>query len=210
MTRPRRRASYAAASRSRPPASPIPPPQARGASAGQFSHWPHPGGGASSSGISTTGAWSPAVGTGACGTTNAVVAAAVVTAAAAASCRDPTATAAPRSGLLIAAALFAACGALDERRLMGTDASDLSALAGARAGTVSATLRTQKHRTELQPLKTKGARGECRLPQAREAPLPFPRGFGRRPHGACHCRCRSRRRPCGARRRLCDARSLLY
>jgi hypothetical protein len=33
-------------------------------------------------------------------------------------------------------------GALDERRLVGTDASALSAFAGARGGTVGATLRT--------------------------------------------------------------------
>jgi hypothetical protein len=39
-------------------------------------------------------------------------------------------------------ALPAARGALDERRLVGTAASDLNTLAGARGGTVGATLRT--------------------------------------------------------------------
>jgi hypothetical protein len=48
-------------------------PAGSGAGAGQFSHWPHPSGGASSSGITTTAARSPAVGTGAGGTANAVV-----------------------------------------------------------------------------------------------------------------------------------------
>jgi hypothetical protein len=37
-------------------------------------------------------------------------------------------------------------GGLDERRLVGTNASDLSALAGARGGTVGATLQTQKQK----------------------------------------------------------------
>jgi hypothetical protein len=64
----------------------------------------------------------------------------------------------PRRGSLVAAALSAARCALDERRLVGTDASDLSALAGARAGTVSATLRTH---TKLSSSPSKsGAPGE--------------------------------------------------
>jgi hypothetical protein len=116
------------------------PAAGSGAGAGQFSHWPHSGGGASSLGISTTVARSPVVGTGAGGTADAAVAAAVATAAAAASCRDPVATAVPRSGSLVTAALPAARGALDKRRLMGMDASDLSALAGARKGAVGVTL----------------------------------------------------------------------
>jgi hypothetical protein len=89
------------------------------------------------------------------GTVGAAVAAAV--AAASTSCRDSVAVAAPRGDSLVAAALSAARGALDERHLVGTDASDLSALAGARAGTVGATLQTQKHRAELQPLETRYA-----------------------------------------------------
>jgi hypothetical protein len=61
---------------------------------------------------------------------------------------------APCGGSLSAAALSVARGALDERRLVGTDASDLSALAGARAGTVGTTLRTRRQEIELQPLET--------------------------------------------------------
>jgi hypothetical protein len=95
------------------------------------------------------------VGTGAGGTADAVVAANVAATTAATSCRDPVATAAPCGGSLAAAALSVTRGALDERRLMGTDASDLSALAGARAGTVDATLRTRRQKIELQPLKTR-------------------------------------------------------
>jgi hypothetical protein len=62
---------------------------------------------------------------------------------AAASCCDPTATVVPRGASVVATTLPAARGALDERRLVGTDASDLSALAGARAGMVDATLQTE-------------------------------------------------------------------
>jgi hypothetical protein len=57
---------------------------------------------------------------------------------------------------------------------MGTDASDLSALAGARAGTVDATLQTRKHRIELQTFEIRGAWGERHLPQTGEAPPPLP------------------------------------
>jgi hypothetical protein len=71
-----------------------------GASAGQFSHWPHPGGGASSLGISTTVAWATAVGTGSGGTAVAAVAATVATAAAVASCCDPVVAAMLRGGNL--------------------------------------------------------------------------------------------------------------
>jgi hypothetical protein len=53
------------------------------------------------------------------------------------------ATAALRGVSLTAAAVLpAACDALYERRLVGTAASDLNTLAGARGGTVGATLRT--------------------------------------------------------------------
>jgi hypothetical protein len=45
------------------------------------------------------------------------------------------------------AALAATCDALDERRLVGTTASILSTLAGARGGTVGATRRAQKRET---------------------------------------------------------------
>jgi hypothetical protein len=52
------------------------------------------------------------------------------------------ATALRGPSLSIVAALPAARGALDERRLVGTAASDLNTVAGARGGTVGATLRT--------------------------------------------------------------------
>jgi hypothetical protein len=82
-------------------------------------------------------------GAGAGGTVNAAVVPVMTAAAAAASCRNPAATAVPRGGSVVAAALPAAHGALDERRLVGIDESDLSTLAGTRAGTVGATLRTE-------------------------------------------------------------------
>jgi hypothetical protein len=69
------------------------------------------------------------------------------------------ATAVPRDGLPVVAALPATRGAPVERRLVGMDTSDLRALADARAGIVGATLRTQKQKTELQSLET-GAPGE--------------------------------------------------
>jgi hypothetical protein len=94
--------------------------------------------------------------------------------AAVASCCNPVAMAVPHGGSLVAAALSAARSTLDERRLVGTDASDLSALAGARAGTVGATLRMHKHEIKLQHLEIRGTRGERHLPQAGEAPLPLP------------------------------------
>jgi hypothetical protein len=54
-------------------------------------------------------------------------------------------SAAPRDSPLAAVAVLAAArDALDERRLVGTAASDLSTLAGARGGTVGATLRTRR------------------------------------------------------------------
>jgi hypothetical protein len=149
--------------------------------------------------ISTTVARPPTVGAGASGTVIAAVAAAVAAAAAAASCCDPLATAVPRGGSRVVVALRATRGALDKRRLVGTDASDLSALAGARAGTVDATLRTKKHKVELQPLKNRGTWGENCLPQTGEALLPVPRGFGGRHCGARRRRRSARQRPCGAR-----------
>jgi hypothetical protein len=109
------------------------------AGVGQFSHWPHPDGGASLSGISTTATQSPTVGAGAGGTVDVAVAA-VLTAA---PCRDPADMSVPCGGSVVAAALPSARGSLGERRLVGTDTSDLSALAGTRVGTVGATLPTE-------------------------------------------------------------------
>jgi hypothetical protein len=50
------------------------------------------------------------------------------------------------ASLVAAAVLPVTRGALDECRLVGTDASNLSALAGTRGETVGATLRTQKQK----------------------------------------------------------------
>jgi hypothetical protein len=59
--------------------------------------------------------------------------------------RGSVASAAPRGSPLAATAVLAAArDALDERLLVGTDVSVLSTLAGARGGTVGATLRTRK------------------------------------------------------------------
>jgi hypothetical protein len=90
--------------------------------------------------MSTTVARTPVVGASVGG----AIIAAVVAAAAAASCCSPVAVVVPCGGTPVAAALQAARGALDERRLIGTDVSDLSALAGARAGTDDVTLPTKK------------------------------------------------------------------
>jgi hypothetical protein len=60
-----------------------------------------------------------------------------------AACCGPATAAVPReSSLATVVGLAAALDALDERRLVGTAAADLSTLAGAREGTVGATLRT--------------------------------------------------------------------
>jgi hypothetical protein len=89
---------------------------------------------------------SPAVGTSA---DNAITIAAVT--AVAFSCCDPEATTTSRDGSPVAAALTAARDALDERRLVVTSAPDLSALVGARAGTIGVTLRMKKHKDEHRP-----------------------------------------------------------
>jgi hypothetical protein len=51
-----------------------------------------------------------------------------------------------RASLVAAAVLPVTRDALDERRLVGTDTSDLSTLAGARGGMVGAALLTQKQK----------------------------------------------------------------
>jgi hypothetical protein len=64
---------------------------------------------------------------------------------AAGTCCGFVAVATLRGASLVAAVVLPVTrGALDEHRLVGTDASDLSALASARGGTVGATLRRQK------------------------------------------------------------------
>jgi hypothetical protein len=107
---------------------------------GQFSHWPHPVGGALSSGISTTTAQSPMVRTGAGDADVTAVAATTATAADGASCYGPVATTVARGCSPVTAAAPTTRVALDERHLIGTDVSDLSALAGARAGMVGVAL----------------------------------------------------------------------
>jgi hypothetical protein len=83
-----------------------------------------------------------------------VVAVVVTTVAAVASCYGSVATATLRGDSPVVTVLPTARANLDERRLVGTNASDLSALPGARAGTIGATLRTRRRKTEIQPLET--------------------------------------------------------
>jgi secreted protein with Ig-like and vWFA domain len=104
----------------------------------------HPGGGVSSSGTSTTTAWMPLIGVGA-GEIDGTVTAVVMTAVAAATtyCGSAAAAALREGSLVTVAVLPVTRGALDERRLVGMDVSALSAFAGARGGTVGATLRAR-------------------------------------------------------------------
>jgi hypothetical protein len=64
----------------------------------------------------------------------------IAAAASVSSCCGPVATAASRDSSPTAAALTAACDALDECRLIIMGTPDLSALAGARAGRIDVTL----------------------------------------------------------------------
>jgi hypothetical protein len=133
-----------------------------GASAGRYSHWPHPGGGASSSGISTTVAWLPPAGAGAgVGKTDGVVIAGVMTAiVAVATCCGSAATATLRGGsLVIVVVPPVTLGALDERHLVGTDASDLSTLADARGGTSTPPCKHKNEKVRFQPLETRASGG---------------------------------------------------
>jgi hypothetical protein len=84
-------------------------------------------------------AQSPPAVAGADRTVGAVVTVVVAVVAPTTSCRDPTALSTPCGSSVVAAALPITHGALDERRLVGMDASDLSALASARAGIVDVT-----------------------------------------------------------------------
>jgi hypothetical protein len=90
--------------------------------------------------VTSTTAWSPAAGTSAGDADATTVAAVAAATAAVSSCCGPVATAVSRDGSLITAVLAVARGALSERCLVVTGAPDLSALAGARAGTISVTL----------------------------------------------------------------------
>jgi hypothetical protein len=74
------------------------PAAGSGAGVGQFSHWPHPGGGASSSGTSTMATRSPVVGASAGDADVAATVTIVVVATVAAPCCSPVATVVPRGG----------------------------------------------------------------------------------------------------------------
>jgi hypothetical protein len=179
---------------------------------GKLTHWSHPGGGESSSEISTTTVWEPPAGVGpCCASTDASARASVAasslhgaaatasgcvsgtagaswpstadvaggaTATGAAGCA-PTAIGALRSSTAAgcgvaggttgygleasaapcalspaaAAALAPTHGALDERRLVGTDASALNTLVGARGGTVGTTLRKCEQIVRSLPIR---------------------------------------------------------
>jgi hypothetical protein len=87
----------------------------------------------------------------------AVVMTAVV---ATATCCGSMAVAAPcGASLVAAAALPAARGALDERRLVGTAASDLSTLADVRGVTVGVTLRMQRQKNQTLAPRGRGVWG---------------------------------------------------
>jgi hypothetical protein len=152
----------------------------------KLTHWSHPSGGESSSGISTTTAREPPEGAGPCAasvdatartttgarppstagatdcaSTTPAAAGCASTTAGAADCTSAT-TGARRSST--AAVLAPARGALDERCRVGTDASALNTLAGARGGTIGTTL--HKHK---QIIRTPG----CRKPNPAEEQAPY-------------------------------------
>jgi hypothetical protein len=78
-----------------------------------------------------------------------------------AACCGSAAAAARRGGSPVAAAVpLVALGAPDKCLLVGTDTSDLSALAGARGGTTGAALSTRRQGFERQPFETR-ASGEA-------------------------------------------------
>jgi hypothetical protein len=88
------------------------------------------------------------------------------------------ATAVSRDGSPVTAALTTVHGALTERRLVDTGSFDLSALAGARAGTIGVTLSTKKKKNKHQPLEIKGVEGRCCSPQVGEPRFLFLEGSG--------------------------------
>jgi hypothetical protein len=108
-----------------------------------------------SSETSTMATRSPEVGASTGDADVAAADAVVATVATTTPCSGPMATVEPRGGLPVAAVLTAARGALDERRLVGTAASDLSTLACARAGTVGVTPRTRNTGVSVDPSKSR-------------------------------------------------------
>jgi hypothetical protein len=124
-------------------------------------------------------------------------------------CCDPTAAAALRGPSPAAVAVLpAAHDALDERRLVGTAASDLNTLVGARGhgGRHPANAKTRKLNSRSS--QRCGIWGSGRLPQGGESPLPLPRGLG----GCCGRGRRGHRRTPshlrGAHRHHCGAHHL--
>jgi hypothetical protein len=104
--------------------------------------------------------------------------------------------------------LPAARDALDERRLVGTAASDLNTLAGTRGAQLAPPYERENEQVKPSLISKMRLWGSGRLPQGGESPLPLPRGLGRR---CGRRRCGHRRtpsRPSGARRRLRSARRL--
>jgi hypothetical protein len=180
-----------------------------GAGAGRLTHWSQPGGGTSSSGISTTAAWLLSIGTGAGGTDRDDRRGHGRRRGSRRCCGSPAVAALRGPSLTIAAVLPAARGAFDERRLVGTAASDLNTLAGARGGgTVGATLRTRRRENQAPTPRRYNIWGNSHLPQGGEASLPLPWGLsGRR---GCGRRCRRGTPSClhGACQRLRGVRHL--
>jgi hypothetical protein len=82
-------------------------------------------------------------------------------------------------GSPVAAALATARGALSECRPVANDVLNLSALTGARSGTAGDAL-TMKGRERMSGCvsKTRACMKKYYLPQAGEAPFPFPRRLG--------------------------------
>jgi hypothetical protein len=177
MTRPRRRQPGAPAPRRRHPSPQAPP---SGAGAGRFTHWSHLGGGTSSSGISTSTARLSSTGAGAGGIDGAVTAMVMATVRVATTCCGSTAAAVMHGSSPVAVAAFpAARGALDERHLVGTDASALSAFAGAGGDGRRHPANAKSKITNSRPSK-RSVWKSYGLPQGGEAPLPLPRGLSGR------------------------------
>jgi hypothetical protein len=124
----------------------------------------------------------------------------VATAAATAPCCSPVAIVVPRGGSSVAATLAAAHGALYERRLVSTAASDLSTLAGARAGTVGVTLRMRNTRVSIDPSKSRTHGGNTAHLNLEKPRFLFLRVQGAPLLHPYHCR--------GAHRRLRNTRGL--
>jgi hypothetical protein len=127
---------------------------------------------------STTAAQSPAVGASAGDADITAVAAAVAVAAATTSCCGSVATVVPRGGSPVILALPAACGALDEHRLVGTSASDLSALAGARAGRSASPCERENTRMSTSPSKPRAHKGSAAHLKLEKPRFLFPEGSG--------------------------------